>query len=166
VTSRPGTIRNTRWKPEWRCQMSIVSSRSMSLPQLATIVRWNWRLSSETEWMAQNKESVQVLLEEVLKVWRSIADDPSFVADERERLGLAKDMPAELEEELVPYYEEGAAGGLFTQDCGGEAAVRDDFEFYHAAGQLEGDPSELQVEDFWDLAPAQAALSAVEESGN
>ena len=66
-------------------------------------------------------------------------------------------MPAELEKELVPYYEEGAEGGLFTQDCGGEAAARDDFEFYHAAGQLKGDPSSLQVEDFWDLGPAQAA---------
>ena len=40
-------MRNTRWKPEWRCQMSMVSSRSMSLPQLATIVRWNSRLRSE-----------------------------------------------------------------------------------------------------------------------
>ena len=123
-------------------------------------------LFANTEWMAQNQESVQVLLEEVLKVWRSIKEDPSFVEAERQRLGLLQDMPAELEKELVPYYEEGAKGGLFTQDCGGEAAARDDFEFYHAAGQLEGDPSQLQVEDFWDLGPAQAALSAVEGSGS
>jgi NitT/TauT family transport system substrate-binding protein len=88
----------------------------------------------------------------------------SFVADERERLGLLQDMPAELEKELVPYYEEGAEGDLFTQD--GEAAARDDFEFYNAAGQLQGDPAELQVEDFWDLGPAKAALSAVEGSGS
>ncbi len=38
VASRSGTMRNTRWKPEWRRQMSIVSSRSMSLPHLATMV--------------------------------------------------------------------------------------------------------------------------------
>jgi NitT/TauT family transport system substrate-binding protein len=86
------------------------------------------------------------------------------VQAERERLGLLKDMPAELEKELVPYYEEGAKGGLFTQDCGGEDAARDDFEFYSAAGQLKGDPSELQVEDFWDLGPAKAAIGAVGES--
>jgi NitT/TauT family transport system substrate-binding protein len=121
---------------------------------------------ANTQWMEANTESVQVLLEEVLTVWRAIVEDPSFVEDERERLRLLRDLPAELEKELVPYYEEGAEGGLFTQDCGGETAVRDDFEFYHAAGQLEGDPAELQVEDFWDLAPAQAALRAVEESGN
>ena len=123
-------------------------------------------LFANTEWMNQNKESVQVLLEEVLEVWRSIDEDPSFVEDERERLGLLKDMPAELEKELVPYYEEGAEGGLFTQDCGGEQAARDDFEFYHAAGQLKGEPAELKVEDFWDLGPAQAAIGALGESGS
>jgi NitT/TauT family transport system substrate-binding protein len=118
-------------------------------------------LFANTQWLEANQESVQVLLEEVLKVWRSIADDPSFVQEERERLGLLKDMPAELEKELVPYYREGAEGGLFTQDCGGEQAARDDFEFYHAAGQLKGDPSELRVEDFWSLGPAEAALGKV-----
>jgi NitT/TauT family transport system substrate-binding protein len=123
-------------------------------------------LFANTQWMEQNQESVQVLLEEVLTVWRSIVENPSFVEGERERLGLLKDMPAELEKELVPYYKEGAEGGLFTQDCGGEAAARDDFEFYHAAGQLKGDPAELKVEDFWDLGPLQAAVGAVEESGS
>jgi NitT/TauT family transport system substrate-binding protein len=123
-------------------------------------------LFANTKWMQENPQQVQVLLEEVLKVWRSIAKDPSFVQTERERLGLLKDMPAELEKELVPYYEEGAKGGLFTQDCGGEAAARDDFEFYSAAGQLKGDPSELRVEDFWDLGPARAAIGAVEKSGS
>src|ERR671917_2467559 len=101
-------------------------------------------LFANQQWLQANQADVQVLLEEVLAVWRSIDEDPSFVQQERERLGLLKDLPAELEEQLVPYYEEGAEGGLFTQDCGGEAAARDDFEFYHAAGQLEGDPSQLQ----------------------
>jgi ABC-type nitrate/sulfonate/bicarbonate transport system substrate-binding protein len=123
-------------------------------------------LFANTQWMEQNQEAVQVLLEEVLTVWRSIEKDPSFVEGERERLGLLKDMPAELEKQLVPYYKEGAEGGLFTQDCGGEAAAQDDFEFYHAAGQLKGDPASLQVEDFWSLEPLQAAVGAVEESGS
>jgi NitT/TauT family transport system substrate-binding protein len=123
-------------------------------------------LFANTEWMEKNQETVQVLLEEVLSVWRSINDDPSFVQDERERLNLLKDLPAELEEELVPYYEEGAKGGLFTQDCGGEAAARDDFEFYQAAGQLKGDPATLKVEDFWSLEPLRTAVDAVEKSGS
>jgi NitT/TauT family transport system substrate-binding protein len=119
-----------------------------------------------TEWMEANQQSVQLLLEEILTVWRSMVEDPSYVQKERERLGLLPDLPAELEQELVPYYEQAAAEGLFTQDCGGEPAARDDFEFYHAAGQLTGDPAQLQVQDYWNLEPMQAALAAVEKSGS
>ena len=122
-------------------------------------------LFGNTEWMESNEKSVQVLLEEILTVWRSIADDPSFVQEERERLGLLKDLPSDLEEELLPYYQQAAKEGLFTQDCGGEAAARDDFEFYHAAGQLKAEPDELKVEDYWDVDPMKAALSAVDKSG-
>src|SRR5688500_8106029 len=56
-------------------------------------------LFGNTEWMEQNQESVQVLLEEVLKVWQSIVENPEFVQEERERLGLLPDLPAELEKE-------------------------------------------------------------------
>ena len=110
-------------------------------------------------------ESAQVLLEEILTVWRSIKENPQFVQDERERLWLAKDLPAELEKELVPYYKQGAEEGLFTPDCGGEAAAQDDFEFYGAAGQLKGDPASLKVEDFWNLDLIDAAVSKVGASG-
>lgn len=123
-------------------------------------------LFGNTEWMEQNQESVQVLLEEILTVWRSMAEDPGFVQDERERLGLLPDLPPELEEQLLPYYEQAADEGLFPQDCGGEAAAREDFEYYQAAGQLEGDPADLRVEDFWSLGQLERAVSSVEESGN
>jgi NitT/TauT family transport system substrate-binding protein len=123
-------------------------------------------LFANTEWLEQNEESVQVLLEEILTVWRSMVENPEYVQQERERLGLLPDLPAELEEELVPYYEQAAEEGLFTEDCGGEAAAKEDFEFYNAAGQLEGDPAELNVEDFWSLDQLESAISSVEESGN
>jgi NitT/TauT family transport system substrate-binding protein len=123
-------------------------------------------LFGNTEWMQQNDESVQVLLEEVLKVWQSIVENPEFVQEERERLGLLPDLPAELEKELLPYYEQAAEEGLFTEDCGGEPAAKEDFEFYHEAGQLKGDPAELKVEDFWSLEQMERAVSSVEKSGN
>jgi NitT/TauT family transport system substrate-binding protein len=123
-------------------------------------------LFANTQWMEQNEESLQVLLEEILKVWRSMVENPQFVQEERERLGLLPDLPAELEKELLPYYEQAAEEGLFTQDCGGEPAAKEDFEFYNAAGQLEGDPADLQVEDFWSLDQLESAVSSVEESGN
>jgi NitT/TauT family transport system substrate-binding protein len=120
-------------------------------------------LFGNSEWMQQNQESVQVLLEEILTVWRSMVDNPQFVQKERERLGLVPDLPPELEKELLPYYEQAAEEGLFTRDCGGEAAAREDFEFYSAAGQLKGDPADLQVEDFWSLDQLEGAVSSVKE---
>src|SRR5918992_2145000 len=119
-------------------------------------------LFANVEWLQQNEESVQILLEEILTVWRSINEDPSFVAEERERLGLLPDIPSDLEEELMPYYRQVSEEGLFTEDCGGTAAAEEDFEFYNLAGQLEGDPESLQVDDFWQLAPLEQALESVE----
>ncbi|MQA99717.1 MAG: ABC transporter substrate-binding protein [Actinobacteria bacterium] len=126
------------------------------------------RASDETmfgnvEWLQQNEETVQILLEEILTVWRSINEDPSFVAEERERLGLLPDIPADLEEELLPYYEQAGEEGLLTEDCGGTEAAEEDFEFYSLAGQLEDDPESLQVEDFWHLDPLEQALETMEE---
>ena len=106
------------------------------------------------------------LLEQILKIWQSIDENPEFVQEERERLGLLPDLPAEPDKEPLPYYEQAAEEGLLTQDCGGEPAAKEDFEFYSEAGQLEGDPADLQVEDFWSLDQTEKALSSVEESGN
>jgi NitT/TauT family transport system substrate-binding protein len=123
-------------------------------------------LFGNTEWLQQNQETVQVLLEEMLTTWRSINADPSFVLKERKRLGLLKDLPPELEKELLPYYEQASKEGLFTQDCGGAEAAQADFEFYKVAGQLKGDPASLKVEDFWYLAPIAPALKNAKSSGS
>lgn len=123
-------------------------------------------LFGNAEWMRQNQKTVQVLIEEVLTTWRSIAEDPSFVTKERKRLDLLPNLPAELEKELLPYYKQIGQGGLLTQDCGGAEAAEADFEFYNLAGQLEGDPETLKVEDFWYLDPMNKALGSVEKAGN
>lgn len=119
-------------------------------------------LFARVEWLQENEEAAQVLLEELLTVWRSIIEDPSFVVEERERLGLLADLPAELEAELLPYYEQASREGVFSPDCGGRKAALGDFEFYSVAGQLEGDPSELNVEDFWYFEPSERARRTLE----
>ena len=123
-------------------------------------------LFAQVEWLQQNEPVVQALLEEIMTVWRAINDDPSFVAEERERLGLLTDLPPELEEQMVPYYEQAPEEGVLATDCGGPEAAQADFEFYTTAGQLEGDPEEFEVEDFWYFEPLQPALEAVEGAGN
>lgn len=123
-------------------------------------------LFGNVEWLKQNSKSVQVLLEELLTVWRSTVDDPSFVVKERKRLGLLPDIPPKLEEEILPYYKQASEEGVFTTDCGGRDAVKADFEFYTTAGQLEGEPGSLAVKDFWYLEPSQRAVGSMEGSGS
>jgi NitT/TauT family transport system substrate-binding protein len=118
-------------------------------------------LFGQVEWLQNNEAVVQALLEEIITVWRSINEDPSFVVGERERFGLLEDLPPELEEQLLPYYEQASQEGVFSVDCGGPEAAEADFDFYTVAGQLEGEPDQLQVEDFWYFDPLEPALEAV-----
>jgi NitT/TauT family transport system substrate-binding protein len=118
-------------------------------------------LFARQDWLEENQETVQILLEELLKVTRSINEDPSYVQAERERLGLLPDLPEDLEAEILPYYQQAVEAQLFPPHGGNEKAIRSDFEFYGSAGQLEGSPADLKVEDFWYLAPLEKAREAV-----
>jgi NitT/TauT family transport system substrate-binding protein len=119
-------------------------------------------LFARIDWLEENQETVQIIVEELLKTWRKINEDPAFVAAERERLGLAPDLPDDLVAEITPYFEGSVASNVFPDDGGGANVAAADFAFYTIAGQLEGEPSELNAEDFWYNAPLEAALSAVQ----
>jgi NitT/TauT family transport system substrate-binding protein len=146
--------------PNFNFVMGEAPDRFHQLP-LPEIPATDEALFGRVDWLQENQAVVQALLEEVLTVWREIAQDPSFVVEERERLGLLADLPPELEEELLPYYEQASQEGVFATDCGGTEAAEADFEFYTVAGQLEGEPESLQVEDFWYFDPLEPALQAV-----
>jgi ABC-type nitrate/sulfonate/bicarbonate transport system substrate-binding protein len=115
-------------------------------------------LYASEDYLNQNADAVDILVEELLTVWREVNQDPNYVVVQREKYGLLPDLPAELEVEVLPYYQEAKATGAFPDNGGGAAAVKDDFDFYAIAGQLEGDPAELKVEEFWDLGPLERAL--------
>ena len=118
-------------------------------------------LFARLEWLQENEETVQIIVEELLKTWRQINQDPTFVVAERERLNLLPDLPAEVEEEVQPYFTEAVETGIFPNNGGGPENVQDDFQFYTTAGQLEGNASELKVEDFWYFAPLEKAIQTV-----
>lgn len=118
-------------------------------------------LYARQEWLQENQETVQVLLEELLKTWRDINNDPAAVAAERERLGLLPDLPEDLVAQIGPYFQQAVEESMFPADGGGEAAARSDFGFYGKAGQLEGALEELEVEDFWYLEPLEQARATV-----
>lgn len=107
----------------------------------------------------KNQAAVAIFVEELVKVNREINKNPKSIVEQRKKLGLLKDLPAKLEAEILPFFEEAAKGGIFPNDGGGESAAKNDLEFFHLAGALKGE--NLKVGDFWNFAPLKAALAKV-----
>ena len=114
-------------------------------------------------WFEANVESamVELLVVELLSVWREVNKNPAYAGQARMQYSLLPDLPADLEQDIDPYYVEAAAVGLFPNNGGGRQAALDDLEFYSLAGQLDGDPADLKVEDFWDLRPLERVLAKI-----
>jgi NitT/TauT family transport system substrate-binding protein len=114
-------------------------------------------LFARLEYLQKNQAAITVFVEELLRVNREINKNPQSILEERKKLGLLKDLPAKLEEEILPYFKEGAANGIFPNDGGGETAAKNDLEFYALSGAIKN--PNAKVEDFWHLAPLKAALA-------
>jgi NitT/TauT family transport system substrate-binding protein len=105
----------------------------------------------------KTQAAVQILVEELLRVSREINANPKFVAEERKKLGLLKDIPAKMEAEITPYFEEAVKTEIIPNDGGFALAPKTDLDFFTLSGALKGE--NLKVEDFWDLAPLKAAIA-------
>jgi len=114
-------------------------------------------LFATTEFIEKNQAAVRIFLEELTKVNRAINANPSWVVEERKKLGLLKDLPPKLEGEILPFFQEAVQNGVFPNDGGGESAAKNDIEFYSLSGAIKGD--NVKVEDLWHLAPLKAALA-------
>jgi len=68
-------------------------------------------------------------------------------------------LPPEILAELDGFYTDAVAAGLYDANGGGRKAAQADMEWYSAAGQLDGDASTLNIEDFWYLVPLDAAMN-------
>ena len=116
-------------------------------------------LFATREFLDKNQAGVRIFLEELIKANRAINANPKWVLEERKKLGLLKDLPAKMEDEILPFYQEAVQNGVFPNDGGGEAAAKNDLEFYGLSGAIKGE--NLKVDDFWYLAPLKAALANV-----
>jgi NitT/TauT family transport system substrate-binding protein len=154
-----GTIRATILDaPNKNLVMKEAPDRFMVLP-LGDLKASDEALFATAAFLEKHHAAVTVLAEELLKVARAVNASPAFVVEGRRRLGLLKDLPAKLEAEVLPFYQEAVQGGIFPADGGGERAAANDLEFFALAGQLKGEG--LKVTDFWHLGALQAALSRV-----
>lgn len=135
--------------------MKEAPDRFIILP-LGNVKASDEALFATRTFLDKNQAGIAILLEELTKVNRAINANPKSVVDERKKLGLLKELPAKMEEEIVPFFEEAVKNGVFPNDGGGESAAKNDLEFYSLSGALKGE--NLKVEDFWHFAPLKAAL--------
>ena len=115
-------------------------------------------LYANMDFIESNREAIDILLEELVQVWREVNKNPLYISEARKKYNLLPDMPDEDVAEIEAYYVEAVDTGIFDPNGGGEKAVLGDFEFYGFAGTIKGDISKLKVEDFWYMAPLDKAL--------
>ena len=105
-------------------------------------------------------DDIQVLVEELIRTWNEINDNPAIVGELREQYDLLADLPDDVAAEAVPYYEEAVANGVYPADGGEPQDARDDIAFLSAAGQVEANPDEIDPVDYWDFTAVEAARAA------
>ena len=115
-------------------------------------------LFGNLDWIQQNAGDVQIFVDALLSVYRDMHEDPTMVRRETNPDGPIGQLPEEILAELDGFYADAVEAGLYDPDGGGRTAAMADLDWYTAAGQLEGDPSTLNIEDFWYLVPLDAAM--------
>ncbi|SFR46921.1 ABC transporter substrate-binding protein [Litoreibacter janthinus] len=108
-------------------------------------------------WIQENEAQVDIFVKALVSVWQDMHKDPTIVRRETNPDGPIGQLPKEILDELDGFYADAVAGGLYDPNGGGRKAAMADMEWYSAAGQLDGDASTLNIEDFWYLAPLDAA---------
>ena len=115
-------------------------------------------LFGNLDWIKANEADVNIFVKALASVWRDMSEDPTIIGRETDPDGPIGQLPKEILDSLDGFYADAVAGGLYDPNGGGRNAAKADMEWYSAAGQLTGDPSALKIEDFWYLAPLDAAL--------
>jgi len=116
-------------------------------------------LFANLDWIKANEKDVQIFVDALASTWADMNADPTIIAKETNPDGPIGQLPKEILGELDNFYKEAIDGGLYDPMGGGEKAAMADMEWYSQAGQLEGDASTLNIEDFWYMAPLKAATS-------
>ncbi len=114
-------------------------------------------LFANVDWIKENEDQVNILVEALVSVWRDMHKDPTIIRKETDPNGPIGQLPKEILDGLDGFYVEAVEGGLYDPDGGGRKAAKADMEWYSAAGQLDGDANSLDIEQFWYFPPLDAA---------
>ena len=116
-------------------------------------------LFANLDWIKANADDVQIFVDALLSTWKDMNEDPTIISRETNPDGPIGQLPKEILGELDTFYSEAVAGGLYDAAGGGRKGAAADMEWYSQAGQLDGDPSSLNIEDFWYMDPLDKAAA-------
>lgn len=116
-------------------------------------------LFANLDWIEANEKDVDIFVKALLSTWQDMTKDPTIISKETDPEGPIGQLPPELKEGIDDFYKEAVEGGLYDPQGGGRKAAEADMAWYSEAGQLDGDPSSLNIEDFWYLKPLDAAAT-------
>ncbi len=114
-------------------------------------------LFANLDWIKSNAKDVDIFVKALLSVYRDMAKDPTIIRRETDPDGPIGQLPKEVLAELDGFYTDAVAGGLYDPNGGGMVAAKADLEWYHKAGQLTGNLSDLKIDDFWYMKPLMQA---------
>ncbi len=112
-------------------------------------------------WLKDNRETANIIVEEMHKLWREMKDNPAIIETERAKRNLLADQPKEVIAEVVPFYTEATKEGVYAPLENPQDVAKVDFLFYTEAGMMSGPADTLKVEEYWDLGPLEAAKKAL-----
>ncbi len=116
-------------------------------------------LYANTQVLEARADDIKIFVEELIRTWEDINENPQIVGELREQYGLLPDLPDEAASEAVPYYTEAVENGIYPADGGSPEDAQADIDFLSAAGQVEAG-EEVDPSDYWDFGPLEAARSA------
>jgi len=119
-------------------------------------------LYTTTANLEERQDALVVFVEELLRTWRDIADDPTIVAELREQYDLLPDLPDDAAAGITDFYRNAVENGVYPLDGGAPEDARADVEFLAAAGQVTAPEDDFDPNRYWAFGPLQAARANVE----
>ena len=114
-------------------------------------------LYGNVDFLEERSEDVTVFVEELIRTWEELNENPAVMAELREQYDLLPDLPDEATADIEAYYTEAVEGGVYPTDGGEAQDAEDDLNFLAAAGQVEAPGDDFDASSFWNFEALEAA---------
>lgn len=114
-------------------------------------------LYGSSDFLNEREADVVVFVEELMRTWAEINENPEIVAELRTQYDLLPDLPEDAVNDIVPYYTGAAQDGVLPVSGGEPEDVVDDLNFLAAAGQVDAPEGDVDINAYWDFDLLNAA---------